>query len=64
MVALGLGLASGWFDRPSLAEVLPFWVAAIAIGALSWPRAIELEDLDPAPSQEPRSTTSEEEAAG
>ena len=46
LTALPLGLAYGWFVRPRLDAVAPFWVAALALGALSFPRASELTGLD------------------
>jgi hypothetical protein len=45
--AVPLGLAYGWFIKPRLDAVVPFWVAALALGFLALPRAAELEGLDP-----------------
>jgi hypothetical protein len=51
-----LGLAFGWFVRPRLDAVAPFWVAALALGFLSLPRASELDGFDeplPGPGSSP-----------
>jgi hypothetical protein len=55
-LALPLGAVYGWAVRPRLDAVLPFWVAALALGVLALPRAYELEGFDaPIPrSSEPR----------
>lgn len=45
-LAVPLGLAYGWLIRPRLDAVCPFWVASLALGLLSLPRASELEDFD------------------
>jgi hypothetical protein len=45
-MAVPLGLVYGWFFRPRLDAVSPFWVAAIALGFLALPRASGLADLD------------------
>ncbi len=47
LAALGvpLGLAYGWFLRPRLDAVGPFWIAALALGFLALPRAREIDDL-------------------
>ncbi len=45
-LAVPLGLAHGIAAEPSLQAVAPFWVAALALGALAFPRARELEDFD------------------
>jgi hypothetical protein len=53
-LAVPLGLAYGWFVRPRLDAVGPFWLAALALGALAFPRAAELEGFDrpmPGPSE-------------
>ena len=53
-LAVPLGLAYGWLIRPRLDAVSPFWVAALALGLLAWPRAAELdgfEDPIPEPSE-------------
>jgi hypothetical protein len=55
-LAVPLGLVYGWTVRPRLDAVGPFWVAAITMGALAWPRAIELEGFD-APMPEPNEPT-------
>jgi hypothetical protein len=41
-----LGLAYGWWILPRLDVVAPFWVAALGLGFLAWPRASELEGFD------------------
>jgi hypothetical protein len=45
-LAIPLGFTYGWMVRPRLDGVAPFWVAALALGFLSLPRAAELEDFD------------------
>jgi hypothetical protein len=45
-LAVPLGLAYGYAVRPRLDAVAPFWIAALALGTLSLPRAEELEGLD------------------
>jgi hypothetical protein len=55
-LAVPLGLVYGWTVRPRLDAVGPFWVAAVALGALAWPRATELEGFD-APMPEPNEPT-------
>lgn len=45
-LAVPLGLAYGWAIRPRLDGVAPFWVAALALGLLAWPRAAELDDFE------------------
>jgi hypothetical protein len=53
-LAVPLGLAHGWFIRPRLDAVLPFWVAALALGVLAFPRAATLEGFDePMPPSQP-----------
>jgi len=56
-LAIPLGFAYGWSVRPQLNAVAPFWVVAVALCVLAYPRALELEDFDtPIPDQnEPRS---------
>jgi hypothetical protein len=44
-LAVPLGLAYGWFVRPRLDAVAPFWIAALALGFLAMPRSIDFEDL-------------------
>jgi len=51
-LAIPLGLLFGWTVRPTIDSVIPFWVAALALGFLAIPRAFELEDLD-TPMPEP-----------
>ena len=38
-----LGLAHGWLVSPRLEAVIPFWVVALLLGILAYPRARELE---------------------
>ncbi|HEX8204326.1 MAG TPA: hypothetical protein VF590_27860 [Isosphaeraceae bacterium] len=45
-LALPLGFAYGWLIRPVPREVLPFWVVALALGVLSFPRRDEIEGFD------------------
>lgn len=53
-LAVPLGLLHAWAVRPQLEAVAPYWVAALAIGFLSLPRAAELEGFDePMPSPTP-----------
>jgi hypothetical protein len=51
-LAVPLGLVYGLLIEPELSGVGPFWVVALALGALAWPRAAELEGFD-APMPEP-----------
>lgn len=48
--AVLLGVAEGWFVRPRLEAVAPFWVAGLALGALSFPRASVLQGFDAPPT--------------
>jgi hypothetical protein len=53
-LAVPLGLLHGWAIRPQLEAVAPYWVAALALGSLSLPRAAELEGFDdPMPMSTP-----------
>ena len=52
VLAVPLGLAYGWFVRPRLDAVAPFWVVALALGLLALPRSRDLQDLD-APRLDP-----------
>ncbi len=45
-LAIPIGFAYGWFVRPRIDGVGPFWVVALALGAMAYPRAHELHDLD------------------
>lgn len=55
-LAVPMGFAYGWLIRPSLDGVGPFWVVALATGAMAYPRTRELADFDeplpPTPSGE------------
>ncbi len=46
-VAAPLGLVYGWVVSPRLEAILPFWLAALVLGILAYPRGRELEDLGP-----------------
>ena len=46
-LAVPLGLAYGWLIDPGLPAVCPFWVAALGLGFLAYPRAGALEGPDP-----------------
>jgi hypothetical protein len=48
-LAVPLGFAHGYLIRPTLVAVAPYWVAALALGAINFPRAVELEGLDDGP---------------
>ena len=41
-----LGFAYGWLISPRLEAILPFWLAALVLGVLSYPRGRELDDFD------------------
>jgi hypothetical protein len=45
-LAAPLGLIYGWLISPRLEAVLPFWLAALVLGILAYPRGRELEDFD------------------
>jgi hypothetical protein len=45
-LAAPVGLIYAMTARPPLAELAPFWVAALATAALSLPRAHELDDFE------------------
>jgi hypothetical protein len=48
-LAVPLGLAYGWWIRPRLDAVAPFWIVALALGFLALPRAgLEGATDDPA----------------
>ncbi|SIO61915.1 hypothetical protein SAMN05444166_6894 [Singulisphaera sp. GP187] len=55
-LAILLGVCYGWWIRPRLDAVSPFWVAALALGFLALPRADELRDFE-APIPEPNEPT-------
>ena len=55
-LAIVLGLCYGWWIRPRLDAVSPFWVASLALGFLALPRADELRDFDE-PIPEPNEST-------
>ncbi len=45
-LAAPLGLVYGWLVDGSVQSVVPFWIAALALGSLALPRARELECFD------------------
>jgi hypothetical protein len=45
-VAAPLGLVHGWLISPRLEAVLPFWITALVLGILAYPRGHELEGYD------------------
>lgn len=51
-LAIPLGFVYGWVVRHRLEDVGPFWIAALALGILAFPRAHELEGFD-TPGREP-----------
>jgi MFS family permease len=55
-LAILLGLCYGWWIRPRLDAVSPFWVASLALGFLALPRADELRDFED-PMPEPNEPT-------
>jgi Na+/H+-dicarboxylate symporter len=55
-LAVFLGLCYGWWIRPRLDAVSPFWVASLALGFLALPRADELRDFEE-PIPEPNEPT-------
>jgi hypothetical protein len=44
-LAAPLGLLYGWLVSPRIEAILPFWLAALLLGILAYPRGRELEDL-------------------
>jgi hypothetical protein len=44
-LAAPLGLLHGWLVSPRIEAILPFWLAALVLGILAYPRGRELEDL-------------------
>jgi hypothetical protein len=46
-VAAVLGFIHGYLISPRLEIILPFWLTALVLGILAYPRAGELEGLDP-----------------
>ncbi len=54
-LAAPLGLVHGWLVSPRLEAILPFWVVALVLGILAYPRGRELEGFDEpmAPAGEP-----------
>jgi hypothetical protein len=45
-VAVPVGFVHGWFVRPRLDAVAPYWIAAVGLGLLAFPRAEELRGFD------------------
>ncbi|MFO0908626.1 MAG: hypothetical protein U0794_09730 [Isosphaeraceae bacterium] len=54
-LAIPLGLAYGWLVRAELEAVVPFWVTALALGFMAFPRTRELQDLIERRDEEPYS---------
>jgi len=44
-LAAPLGLLYGWLVSPRIEAILPFWLAALVLGILAYPRGRELKDL-------------------
>ncbi len=44
-LAAPLGLLHGWLVSPRIESILPFWLAALVLGILAYPRGRELEGL-------------------
>jgi hypothetical protein len=51
-LALPLGFAYGWLIRPVPQEIVPFWVVALTLGVLSFPREDEITGFDSIRSDE------------
>jgi hypothetical protein len=45
-LALPMGFAYAWAVRPKLDAISAFWVTALALGVLAWPRDSELEGFE------------------
>ena len=45
-LAAPLGLVHGWLLSPRLETIIPFWVTALLLGVLAYPRGRELEGFD------------------
>jgi hypothetical protein len=45
-LAAPLGFAFGWMGSPRLETILPFWITALVLGILAYPRGHELEGFD------------------
>jgi hypothetical protein len=45
-LAASLGLLYGWLISPRIEAILPFWLAALVLGILAYPRGRELEGFD------------------
>jgi hypothetical protein len=54
-LALPAGLAYGLTVDPNLGGVAPFWLAAMVLGKLAYPSAVELEGFDEPMVREPES---------
>jgi hypothetical protein len=44
-LAAPLGLLHGWLVSPRIEIILPFWITALVLGILAYPRGRELDDL-------------------
>ncbi len=45
-LAAPMGLVFGWLGSPRLEAILPFWITALVLGILAYPRGYELEGFD------------------
>lgn len=45
-LAAPLGLVHGWLIAPRLEAIIPFWITALVLGILAYPRGRELEGFD------------------
>jgi hypothetical protein len=45
-VAAPLGLLHGWLVSPRVETIAPFWLTALLVGILAYPRGYELEGFD------------------
>jgi hypothetical protein len=45
-LAAPLGLVFGWLASPRLEAILPFWITALVLGILAYPRGYELDGFD------------------
>jgi hypothetical protein len=45
-LAAPLGLVFGWLGSPRLEAILPFWITALVLGILAYPRGHELDGFD------------------
>ena len=52
-LAVPLGIGYGWYVRPTLDVVAPFWIVALTLGALAIPRTRELASSETPPTPDP-----------